>query len=79
MDVVVRNLYFKLLVNNITLSTLKVFFLEKIDSNIKEDISFLHSLIQEITSVKIVNTADCDNNIFATTFFAANSKKTLYF
>ncbi len=39
-DMVVKNPYFKLPANNITLSTLKKFFLEKIKSIIKVDVLF---------------------------------------
>ncbi len=79
MDAVLRNPYFKLPANNITLSTLEEFSLEKIDSNIKADASFLHSLIREAAGVEIVNTADCDSDTSATTYFAANSKENLHF
>lgn len=78
-DTVIKNPYFKLLANNIILSILKKFFLEKIDSNIKMNIFFLHSLIWEKASVKIVNIADYDSDTSATTLFATNSKKNLYF
>lgn len=44
-NTVVRNPYFKLLANNITPFTLEEFSLNKIDSNIKADALFLHSLI----------------------------------
>lgn len=58
---------------------LKEFFLEKIDSNIKADTLFLHSLIQEAVGVEIVNTTDYDSDTSATTFSAINSKENLYF
>lgn len=78
-DAVVKNLYFKLSVNNITFFMLEKFFLEKIDNNIKVNIYFLYFLIQEAISIKIVNTTNYDNNISVTTFSIANSKKNLYF
>ena len=55
MDAIVKNSYFKLSANNITLSTLKEFSLEKIKSNIKADAPFFHSLIREASDVKKVN------------------------
>lgn len=78
-DTVLRNLYFKLPADNITLFTLEKFFLEKIDNNIKVNTTFLHSLIQEAAGVKIINTTDCEIDIFVTTLSAANSKENLYF
>lgn len=79
MYAVIKNSYFKLLVNNITLPILEVFSLEKIDSNIKIDISFLYFLIQVAIDVKRVSTIYCDHDISTTIFFTANSKKKLYF
>lgn len=79
MDTTIKKLYFKLSINNITFSTFKEFSLEKIDSNIKVDVSLLDSSIQEVARVKILNITNCDNTTFRTTLFMANSKKNLYF
>ncbi len=79
MDAVVRNPYFKLSADNITLSTLEEFSLEKIDNNIKSDAPFLHSLIREAAGIEIVNTADCNSDTSATTSSSANSKENLHF
>lgn len=70
-NAVVTNSYFKLSTNNVTPSILKGFYLEKIKSNIKEDILFLHSLIKETTGVRKINVINCGNK-------TANSKKDLY-
>lgn len=69
---VVKNSYFKLPANNLTLSTLKESFLDKIESNIKADKLFFHFLIKE---VKKVNPANGDNNTSAITFLVVNSKE----
>ncbi len=66
MDAVIKNPYFKLPANNITPSILEEFSLEKIESNIKADAPFLHSLIREASGVKKVNAADGDKNMYAT-------------
>lgn len=75
----VKNFYFNLSDNNITLSILEGFSLKKIDNNIKADISFLHFLIWEVVGVKIINTADYNSDTSATTPFATNNKKNLHF
>ena len=51
MDIIIKNSYFKLLANNITLSILEKFYLEKIENNIKADISFFHFLKGEAFSI----------------------------
>lgn len=79
MNAIVKNPYFKLLVNNIILSILKEFYLKKVDSNIITDIPFLHSLNQEIVDIKIVNIANCDHNISLNTLSTANNKEKLNF
>lgn len=76
---VVRNPYFKFLANNITPSILEELSLEKSDSNIKVDALFLYSLIREAVGVGKLNAANCDNDTFATTFLAANSRENLHF
>ncbi len=73
-DTVIKNIYFKLSANNITPSTLKEFFLGWIKINIKADALFLYSLIREVSSVKKVNDANSDKNMFATTFLAMKSR-----
>lgn len=50
-DVIIKNLYFKLSVNNITFSILEEFFLEKIKNSLKAYVSFFYFLIKETTSV----------------------------
>lgn len=50
-DMIIKNAYFKLSANNITLFILEKFFLEKIKNNIKVDTSFSHSLIREISDI----------------------------
>lgn len=42
MNTIVRKLNFKSLADNVSTSTLKEFFLEKIESNMKKDVPFLH-------------------------------------
>ena len=74
MNAVVKISYFKLPANNITSSTLE-FSLEKIESNLKADIPFFHSLIREASGVQKVNTADNDKNTSNTTPLAAKSRK----
>ena len=71
----VKNPYFKLPVNNITFSTFEKFSLEKIESNIKADALFLHSLIRKTSGVKKVNAIDGNKNISATTPLTMKSKK----
>lgn len=51
-DDIVKNLYFKLLANNITASILKEFCLKKIKSNIKADAPFFYSLIRKVSGIK---------------------------
>ncbi len=75
MDAVVKNPYFKLPANNITPSTLEEFSLEKIESNIKADASFLHSLIREASRIKKVNAADGDKNMSAITPLVTKSRE----
>lgn len=75
MDTVVKNLYFKLSANNITPSTLEEFSLEKIESNLKADALFFHSLIREASDVQKINAADGDKNTSNTTLLAANSRE----
>ncbi len=79
MNAVIKNLYFKLLANNITFSTFEEFFLEKIKSNIKINALFLYSLIREVSGVKKVNTANGDKNMSATTFLIMKSRKDCQF
>ena len=79
MDAVVKNPYFKLSANNITSSTLEEFSLEKIESNLKADASFFHSLIRETSGVQKVNNADGDKNTSNTTPLAAKSRKDCHF
>ncbi len=79
MDAVVKNLYFKLIADNITPSTLEEFFLEKIESNIKADVLFLHSLIRKASGVKKVNATDVDKNMSATTLLAMKSRENRQF
>ena len=67
-DVVIKNLYFKLLADNITPSTLKNFFLEKIESNIKVDTTFFHSLIREASDIQKVNIINSNKNTFTSIF-----------
>ena len=74
-DAVVKNPYFKLPANNITLSILEKFFLEKIESNIKADILFLHSLIREASGVKKVNVTDGNKNMSAITPLATKNRE----
>ena len=77
MDPVIKNPYFKLPANNITPFTLKEFSLEKIESNIKADTPFFHSLIRKAFGIKKVNAANGDKNISATTSLVTKSKKRL--
>lgn len=64
--------------NNITLFILKKFSLEKIESNIKVDISFFYFLIKEVSSVQKVNVANNDKNTSTTILLAAKRKKDRY-
>ena len=79
MDVVVKNFYFKLPADNITLSTFKEFSLEKIENNIKIDALFFHFLIKEASDIKKVNIANGDKNISTTTSLIIKSKKDCQF
>lgn len=72
---VVKNPYFKLLANNITLSTLEEFSLEKIESNLKADASFFYFLIREASGIQKVNAANGDKNTSNTTPLAAKSRE----
>lgn len=74
-DAVIKNPYFKLLADNITPFTLEEFSLKKIESNIKADAPFFHSLIREVSNVKKVNIADGDKNMSATTSLATKSRE----
>lgn len=76
---VVKNPYFKLSADNITPSMIEKFFLEKIHSNIKTNISFLHFLIKKSASIKMINTTNYDNNISVPIFWWQIAKKTYIF
>lgn len=78
-DAVVKNLYFKLLANNITLFILEGFFLEKIENNIKVDVLFFHSLIREASGIIKINAVNNDKNISATISSMVKSRKNCYF
>lgn len=75
MDAIVKNPYFKLLVNNITSSKIKKFFLDKIESNIKANALLLYSLIKKAFSVKRVKVTNDDKNISATIFSAIKNRE----
>ena len=75
MDIVIKNPYFKLLGNNITLSRYEKFFLEKIKRNTKVDALFLYSLIRKASDVKKVNAINSDKNMSATTLLVTNNKE----
>ena len=79
MDAVVKNLYFKLPVDNITPSTFEEFSLEKIENNLKADTPFFHSLIREASGIQKVNNADGDKNTSNTTPLAAKSREDRHF
>lgn len=70
-SVIVKNLYFKLLADNIILSILKKFSLKKIESNIKKDACFLDFLIKKAASIRKVNVTNCSNK-------TTNSRKDFY-
>ncbi len=72
---VIKNLYSKLLMNNITLSILGNFSLEKIKSSIKTDAPFLYFLIKKISNIKKVNIANNDKNISVTILLAIKMEK----
>lgn len=72
-DTVVKNPYFNLSANNITLSIFEEFFLEKIENNLKVDTPFFHFLIRKVSGIQKVNVADSDKNMSNTTFLAAKS------
>ncbi len=74
-DALVKNLYFKLLANNITPSILEEFSFEKIKSNIKTDALFFYSLIREVSDVKKVNTTNGDKNMSTTTFLVTKNRQ----
>ena len=73
--IVVKNPYFKLPANNITLSTFEKFSLKRIESNIKADILFLYSPIRKASGVKKVNAANSDKNISTTTLLVIKNKE----
>ncbi len=75
MDAIVKNPYFKLLANNITPSILEKFSLKKIESNIKADAPFLHSLIKKASGVNKANVTNGDKNMSATTPLVMKSRK----
>ena len=79
MDAIVKNPYFKLPANNITLSTLEEFSLEKIESNFKLNAPFFHSLIREVSGIFKVNTANGAKNTSNTTPLAAKSREDCHF
>lgn len=74
-DTVIKNPYFKLSANNIILSTLEEFSLEKIESNLKADVSFFHSLIREASGIQKVIAANGDKNTSNTTPLVAKSRE----
>lgn len=78
-DAVIKNFYFKLSANNITSSILKKFFLEKIQSNLKVDAPFFHSLIRETSGVQKINVTNSDKNMSNTTLLATKSREDCYF
>lgn len=75
MDTIITNYYFKLAANNIRLSILNKFFLEKIDNNIKINTTILQSLLKKITDMKKTNATNLEIDIFAIITSAVNSKK----
>lgn len=77
-NTIITNLYFKLLANNINLSTSDKFFLEKINSNIKVNASFLQFLIIEVTNIRNINITNYEINISAITISVANNEKNYY-
>lgn len=79
MYTIIRNIYFKLSINNIILFKLEGFFLEKIDNNIKANALYLHFLIRKTVGVKKVNVVKYNKDIFAIIFLTTNSRKNLYF
>lgn len=79
MNIIIKNLYLKLLANNITFSILKKFFLKKIESNIKINISFFYFLIKKLSIIKKVNTINSDKNIFTTMFLVEKYRKDYQF
>lgn len=72
---VVKNLYSKLPINNITLSILGNFSLEKIKSSIKTDAPFLYFPIRKISNIKKVNITNNDKNISITILLAIKMEK----
>lgn len=74
-DAIIKNFYFKLPADNITLSTLEEFFFKKIKSNIIIDALFLSSLIRKASGVKKINAVNGDKNIFVTTPLATKNRE----
>lgn len=81
LDIIIKNLYFKLLADNITLSrlSLMIFFLKKIKNNIKLDALFLNPLTKEVSTIKKVNAITNHKNIFATSYLAIKSMENCHF
>ena len=75
MNAIVKNFYFKLLANNITLSILQEFSLEKIKNNIKVDVLFFYSLIKKASGIKKFNAVTGDKNMSATTLLATKNRE----
>lgn len=79
MDAIVKNLYFKLSADNITLSILEEFSLENIENNLKVDTLFFHFLIREASGVQKINATNGDKNMSNTTFLMAKNRKDHHF
>ena len=75
MNTIVKNLYFKLSVNNITPSIFEKFFKKKIKNNIKTDALFLYFPIKEASNIKKINTTNDNKNISATIFLVTKSRE----
>lgn len=78
-DAVIKNPYFKLPANNITLSTFEEFFLEKIENNLKVEVLFFHFLIREPSGIQKVNTANSDKNTSNITSLTAKNREDCHF
>lgn len=78
-NIIIKNLYFKLLINNITVFIFEKFFFKKIESNIKADIFFLHSLIKKAFDIKKVNATNDDKNISAIIFLVTKNREDCQF
>lgn len=74
-DIIVKKPYVKLWANNITLSILEKFSLEKIENNIKTDALFFHFLIKKVFGIKKVNIANDNKNIFITRSLAIKNRE----